>query len=125
MWKAIILVSACILVNGCDRPERSATPPASPTNQTYESVRGAAEGPYEQVELDEVSDPSIIAAAAEQISVAGYPCGSISQLWKVDFKKDVGMTILKVRCSGSTDYQLTLFDNKGFVKPWTGTLLGE
>jgi hypothetical protein len=35
------------------------------------------------------------------------------------------MTILKVRCSSGADYQLTLFDNKEFTKPWTGVLMGK
>jgi len=90
----------------------------------YEAVRTSPGGAFERVPIIEATDPNVVQAGARQVASAGYACSSVSHVWKLNFTKDVGMTILKIRCSNGADYQVTLFDNKAFTKPWTGTLLG-
>ncbi len=128
LFSRACLILLSVSVCGCDQPksERSATASSDAAdNPTYVSVQSVAGGPYEQVALEEATDPSVIDASGQQVTGNGYPCASVPHLWKLKFTKDVGMNILKVRCSDGTDYQVTILDHKAFVKPWTGTLVGS
>jgi hypothetical protein len=119
---SIILIAA--LLTACDQsPSSSATP--SDAALVYESVKSTSDAQYEQVEITPVTDPDVIEGARQQLVAAGYDCGSLSSLWAVKATLRENIKILKVRCADARDFQLTLFDNKGFAKPWTGTLLGE
>lgn len=121
------LLSVTFGLIGCDqsKSDRSAASSNAGDDSSYVSVQSVAGGPYEQVALEEATDPSVIEASGEQVTGNGYPCASVSHLWKLKFAKDVGMSVLKVRCTDGTDYQITIFDHKAFVKPWTGTLMGS
>jgi hypothetical protein len=81
-------------------------------------------GTRQSVEFDEQLNAQTIEEARQQVASAGYGCNSIQRLWLIKATMKTGATILKVTCSGDTEYQLTLFDGKGFVKPWTGVLMG-
>jgi hypothetical protein len=129
MQRTIVFLFACMVLSGCDQsPSKtgnaSSTSAGSTTSST-QTIQASADSPTEEVASNELSDANVIAATARQVASAGYPCDSVAHLWKLDFTKNVGMTILKVRCSSGADYQLTLFDNKEFTKPWTGVLMGK
>jgi hypothetical protein len=60
-----------------------------------------------------------VEALGQQVTGSRYPCASVLHLWKLKFTKDVGMSILKMRCSDGAGYQVTILDHKEFVKPET------
>jgi hypothetical protein len=99
---------------------------AVPQNH-YERVRGSADGPLEDTELVSVTDLDVRKGAAEQIAAAGYSCDDVHSLWAVQVTLKMQIKILKAQCSDGSQYQVTIldFEKKGFVKPWTGILLGN
>src|ERR1700761_5319417 len=106
-----------VSLSGCEQPksQRSSAASSGPVDSsTYVSVQSVAGGPYEQVALEEATDPSVIEAAGQQVAGNGYSCASVSHLWKLKFTNEVGMSVLKVRCSDGTDYQVTILDHKAF-----------
>lgn len=62
--------------------------------------------------------------ARDQVVASSQPCRTVQRLWLIKFTLATSIKILKVTCSEMNEFQLTLTDGKGFVKPWTGTLLG-
>ena len=88
-----------------------------------ESVRSSAAANYESTAMLPVPD-EVAQAAREQVANSGYACRGAGAVREVGVAAQSGIKILKVDC-GAAAYQLTVFNNKGFVKPWTGTLLGE
>jgi len=110
------------MLAGCDQ-----SPPAGSSSKPQDTVtvQTAAGGAAEQVDLTEATDQAVVDGATQQISTAGYNCTAVSHLWRLEFKANVGMSILKARCSDGADYQITIFNGKGFVKPWTGVLMGN
>lgn len=83
-----------------------------------------AGGASENVTLIEETEASVVDAAGQQLVSAQYACSHVNHLWLVNFTAKQDAKILKVECAEG-EYQLTLFDNKAFSKPWTGDLVGN
>lgn len=120
---------ACSLfgLTGCDQPNSSQAQSADAgvTPETiWVDVSATAGGQSKSVEFDEVLDREALNEARAQVSAARYDCASVQRLWLIKFTQAADAKILKVSCAGANEFQLTLFDGKGFVKPWSGVLLG-
>lgn len=94
---------------------------------TRDQVRGAANADPENVELRAVSDADVVKGAADQIAAAGSACNAVARRRAVQMTPRTQIKIPKAECTDGAQYQVTLVvsDNKGFVKPWTGVLLGN
>lgn len=110
-------------LTGCDKP-----PPASKdqgSNDSVEAIRITKDAADERTSLAAITDSAVRSGAQSQIAAAGYQCPAIDDLWSVNITLSTPIKIMKVQCEGAGPFQLTLFDNKGFVKPWTGILMGN
>jgi len=116
--KAALAVFCTLFLLGCDQN------PESAIRSKTESIRMVANSATEDVTLIEETDQPVVASAAQQVSAAHYACSQAKHMWLVRFTGKEAIKIVKMECAEG-DYQLTIFDNKAFTKPWTGTLLGN
>lgn len=104
-----------------------ASPRSTPRSITV-TIRTAASAHNESAKMDELIDPALVDAAGEQVRGASYDCASVNSLWSLRMTlsmKDI--KVLRVDCVDGQSYQITMLtaENKAFVKPWNGTLLGS
>lgn len=118
--KSALAFVCTFLLSACDQKPQ----PASSNLTKTETISLMAGSPSENATLVEATEASMIEAAGKQLVAAKYECSQVKHLWLVNFTGKLDTKILKVECTEG-EYQLTLFDNKAFSKPWTGDLLGN
>ncbi len=77
-----------------------------------------------EVELVPIGTPALVSQFAEQTRLSGFACDrseAVSQL------REAGndLQIYKIDCDKGLSYQLTLLNDKPYLKPWNGILLGN
>jgi hypothetical protein len=63
-------------------------------------------------------------SAQDTIRSTGRSCTKVEEMFVVT-QGGSSETIFKAVCSGSREYQITIFGKRVFVKEWTGNLLGR
>lgn len=73
-------------------------------------------------QLMEIYDADIRREVVANIKSIGQPCPQLENVWAV-VQNGKRQPAFKARCVDQHEYQLTIFNQKIYVKPWTGMLL--
>lgn len=99
--------------------ERAVEPASPPGRTSTAPPRTTAE-----FELREFHQTEIKNALHRTIRSTGHDCPSVSRVWGV-IQRGNFQNIVRVRCSNGSEFQVTAIGDREFVRPWTGTLLGD
>lgn len=114
------IILALLIANALDA-QAANSPPISITV----TVRSMAGGRDETDHLDEVVKPTSIKMAGQEIRRENNSCASVDHVWALRSTVGKYIRIFRVDCSTGELYQLTIMDNKPYVKPWNGDLIGD
>jgi hypothetical protein len=110
------LVGSPSASNANNQVPSSAKPTGEPTVEEETSSSGLT--------FRELGPPEVVAKLAEQTRLSGFPCqASIGASQIVENGQQ--LPIFKIDCAEGQSYQLTILNDKPYIKPWTGDILGD